>query len=107
MGDARNSDYLKAPTSVTSTPTTTGSTTAIDLLADGGPPGYFNFAIKGADVHMYMSNVSTMADATTSNAMYHPAGAFNVPYYIDENTRYFKAIATSTVSGQAITWCRS
>lgn len=97
-------DKVRAPTSATNTATTNGvSTSAIDVLGSSGTPTWFNFSIKGADVHILFGPTGSLTAATTSNALYLPAGIV-IPFYIDDNTRYFRAIATSAVTGQCVSW---
>jgi hypothetical protein len=101
------SDFLFPPTSSTSTATTSGvSTAAVDITGAVDSAGFYDFSIKGADVHILFGK-STVAAATTSNGFYLSAGS-RVSYWIDPTVaRYFTAIATSAVAGQAINVARS
>ncbi len=100
------SDFLFPPTASTSTATSAASTAAVDITGSDTVGGFYDFSVKGADVHILFGK-SDVAAATTSNAFYLSAGS-RVSYWIDPaNARYFRAIATSTVSGQAINVARS
>lgn len=99
------SDMLLAPTSSTSLATSTSSTAATDILGSDTASGFYDFSVKGADVHWIFGR-SAVAAVTTSNGFYVSAGS-RITYYIDVDTRYIRAIATSTVAGQAITIARS
>ena len=100
------SDYLLAPTSSTSTATSAASTAAIDITGSDTAGGFYDFAVKGADVHILFGRADVAA-ATTSNGFYLSAGS-RVCYWIDPTLpRYYRAIATDTVAGQAITAARS
>lgn len=101
MSDTIASEYVLAPTSATNTATTNGvSTDATPVTGDANASGWYCFAVKGADVHIIFGN-SSVAAATTSNGLYLPAGIVQM-YYITPQTRYYRAIATSTVSGQVV-----
>ena len=100
MSDSIASEYVLAPTSATNTATSASSTSAIDITSDANASGWYDFSIKGADVHIIFGN-SSVAAATTGNGLYLPAGISNM-YYITPQTRYYRAIATSTVSGQVV-----
>ena len=104
-GDTIGSEYITAPTSVHSEATSGSSTTAYDITGGAGLTGFFDFSVKGADVHI-LFGISTVSAATTSNGMYIPAGATRT-YWINDNSRYCRIIATSTVSGQAVLIARS
>lgn len=94
-----------APTSVTNTATSASSTAAIDANGSSGTPRRFYFSVKGADVHI-LFGTSAVAAASTSNGAYLPAGAV-MPFDLDDNSRYFRVIATSTVSGSCVSWWAS
>ena len=105
MSDAIGSEYLLAPSSVTATVTSGVSTAAVDALGANAVGGFFDFSVKGADVHILFGNASVAA-ATTSNAMYVPAGAVRT-YYLTQDTRYFRVLATAIVVGQAVLVAKS
>lgn len=105
MSDYIGSARIKAPSSVTATPTSGTSTTAIDALGGNDRVGFYDFSVKGADVHILFGNANVAA-ATTSNAMYIPAGTIKT-YWLTADTRYFRVIATSTVTGQAVLFAPS
>lgn len=104
MSSQLQPEYLTPPTVVTNTATTTSSTAAIDVLGTASP-SYYNFSVKGSPVHI-LFGPSAVAAATTSNAFYMPADTM-LPFFINADTRYFRVIATSTVTGQAVSVARS
>lgn len=105
MGDTIGSEYLLAPTSVTTTATTLASTAAVDVLGATAAPGLYTFIVKGSDVHIIFGN-SAVAAATTTNGAYWTAGT-REDIYITADTRYFRVIATTTVAGQVFQHYRS
>jgi hypothetical protein len=105
-GDSNGYENIFAPTSSHSEPTSGASTAAYDITGGSSGNGIYNFAVKGADVHILFGATSSMDAATTSNGFYLAAGTI-IPWRIDDNRRYCRMIATTTVSGQAVTIARS
>lgn len=105
MSDSIGSEYLLAPTAVTTTATTTASTAAVDVLGATAAPGLYTFIVKGSDVHVLFGNAAVVA-ATTTNGAFMTAGS-REDFYLTADTRYFRVIATDTVAGQAVQTYRS
>ncbi len=104
MGDTIGSEYILPPTAVTTTATTLASTAAVQITP-AGVPGLFTFIAKGSDVHVLFGG-SDVAAATTSNGAYISAGS-HFDFFITDAARYFRVIATDTVSGQSFQFYRS
>lgn len=101
MSSAIQPELMLPPTSVTNTTTSAASTAAISLGNDSSG-GWYTFSVKTSDLHILFGN-STVAAATTSNALYLPVGAVK-DWFIPPGITHFRAIASAA---GVLSWARS
>lgn len=95
-----------SPRPITSTATTDAvSTAAVDALGTS-QQGWYSFAAIAAPVTIVFGNLSTMGAATLANGVPIAAGT-TARFLLTSDTRYFRAIATGTATGQAVNHYRS
>lgn len=94
-------EMMLPPTAVTNTVTSAASTAATSLGNDS-TGGWYTFSVKTSDVHILFGN-SLVAAASTSNALYLPAGTVK-DWYIPVGVTHFRVIAAAA---GLLSWTRS
>lgn len=94
-----NPEMMLPPTSATNTVTSSSSTAAVAI----GGNGWYTFSVKTSDVHILFGS-SAVAAASTSNALYLPAGTVKDWYIPPDGTTHFRVIAAAA---GLLSWTRS